>query len=58
MYIYKPTIYQHSRLPGKKKKKPCQEQEIKISRITARGKKRKNIIGQKKKRKGQLRHPS
>ena len=30
-----------------KRKKNRQEQEIKISRITARGKKEKNIIGQK-----------
>ena len=50
IYIYLPTIYQHSRLPGKKKKKR-QEQEIKISRITTRGEKRKNIIGPNKKEK-------
>ena len=35
----------------KKPKTPCQEQEIKISRITAQGKKKK-IMGQKE-RKGQ-----
>ena len=40
----------------KKEKKTRQEQEIKISRIPARGK-RKNIIGQKE-RKGQPRHTS
>ena len=40
----------------KKEKKTRQEQEKKISRITARGK-RKNIIGQKE-RKGQPRHTS
>ena len=37
----------------KKKKKPGQEQEIKVSRITAQGKKKKNL-GQKE-RKGQPR---
>ncbi len=41
----------------KKEKHPRQEQEIKISRITAWGEKRKNIIGQKE-RKGQPRHTS
>ena len=38
---------------NKTKKKPCQEQEIKLSRITAQGKKKK-IMGQKE-RKGQHR---
>ena len=61
IYIYILLIYY---LPAftvtkkkKKKKKPRQEQEIKISRITARGKKEKNVIGQKE-RKGQPPHTS
>ena len=57
IYIYLLIYY----LPAftvsrKKKKKPCQEQEIKIWRITAWGK-RKNIIGLKE-RKGQPCHTS
>ena len=48
--IYYSNIYQHSRYQKKKtKKKTRQEQEIKVSRITAREKK-KNIIGQKERK--------
>ena len=55
-YIYKSNIYQYSRYRKKKnKKKPGQEQEKKVSRITAQGKKKK-FWGQKE-RKGQPRPP-
>ena len=46
-YLLSPSIHGYQ----EKRKKNRQEQEIKISRITARGKKEKNIIGQKKKEK-------
>ena len=52
IYIYIYTNLLSTSIHGyqeKKEKSPRQEQEIKISRIIARGK--KNIIGQKKKKK-------
>ena len=55
IYIYTNliSISIHGTRKKKTRKNPRQEQEIKVSRITARGKKKK-IIGQKE-RKGQLR---
>ena len=51
IYIYLLTYYLPAFTVTRKKEKKRQEQEIKISRITTRGKKEKNIIGQKKKKK-------
>ena len=56
IYIYKSNIYQHSRYQKKKEKKNRQEQEIKISRITARGKKKK-YYGTKRKKRPTSSHP-
>ena len=56
IYIYIYTNLISTSIHGTKKKtkkKPCQEQVIKVSRITAQGKKKK-IMGQKE-RKGQPR---
>ena len=51
LYIYLLTYYLPAFTVTRKKEKKRQEQEIKISRLTVRGKKRKNIIGQKKEKK-------
>ena len=55
IYIYRYKIFTNllsTSITGyqEKKKKTRREQEIKISRITVRGEKRKNIMGQKKNR--------
>ena len=54
IYIYIYIYLQTNNLPAftvtRKKEKKCQELKIIISRISARGEKERNIIGQKKKR--------
>ena len=55
IYIYLSNIYQPSRYQKKKRKNPRQEQEIKVSRITARGEKKKLLV--KKKEKANLVRP-
>ena len=54
IYIFTNQISTSSHGTRKKQKKPGQEQEIKVSRITAQGKKKNNFLG-KKERKGQPR---
>ena len=50
MYIFTNLISTGIHGTRKKQKKPCQEQEIKVSRITAQGKKKKNYRSKRKKR--------
>ena len=56
IYMYINLIYTSIHGTRKKEKKTRQEQEIKISRITARGKKKKIYNKGQKEIKGQPRH--